>query len=923
MASILALYAKFGLEVEQVNDKDEAEKKEKERAAKEREEGLKKPFSSIHSRFPLLAPAPVHDPLRESEVRVTTDVNDGRTQLSGNVSAESRGAGGDGNTAESLRQKLLRRRSSIDMSHYISYPSPRVASATPVTPRVPVEPYSEHVDKLWGKGTIESIAGDGTSETPQTILTPVMPQTPVSEGVRSPRVNLHRRSSTVGTHVTPSDTPNSPLRAHVQTRTPHGQHLTKRADIAEEESHSGMMDSGRRSMKRRVSVVDSPRRLKTPVATPRTPIQVTTIFREHKQERRRQNIRNLSTVIPFHNEVDRKEIFSFRSPQEIDVFIDVLELGVDDVLFGTEAFKAGRFQDAVEIFESVMLSTQQRRGASIETDNGVLPYALYMTILTYNKAAALYHAHDYENALHNAHECLRKRPDWDKARLCYGRCLERLDVPYEAFVAYKYLLDHRKDAPMAPAVAKLMHGLHPILQMMPDHDILMYRQRYERFCAHCNTFTAQTYNPCPDCEAVFYCTRQCKDSDRRLHKDMCKTLRMALADAAVKDFIVYQPPQYSTLIGQFRALVSWEDIWKHRIHHIDYPRNMSHESYQRLMSEPLSYPLTMLYALDRFGILDRNAPAQMSAHSMKSLVEHGIEIGVDGEVVKGQTGNNKFYIHIMGATNEVEAKDNAAIYVDMLLLLPLVTHVVLVMVGPEITPRENVFYTACGNSLTVVFQQAYYHDYMKSSDYRRPEFVIGYHCGISPTWEQTLKQLATTTPPLPVVVTSLDRRVHQKSMHQLQQCVGDGDEVYVEFECRNKFYSQFFEQLAPGSNYVRSANWFLVGFQGLLKHERYQYKAPGRFDWSHELKNVHAPVSHRVQRDDVMAMDFAKTSYAREASAHKILPRDTWDHRVPQDSLFLKELPPNKGGTTSRNPKRLGGVFWGDHDHLKKLTYPV
>ncbi|CAM9409902.1 unnamed protein product [Lampetra planeri] len=275
---------------------------------------------------------------------------------------------------------------------------------------------------------------------------------------------------------------------------------------------------------------------------------------------------------------------------------------------------------------------------------------------------------------------------------------------------------------------------------LTEFGIHTYRDMFRKiedtytFCAHCKKLpdglpAGRTLARCKRCQNVYYCGTECQRANWPLHKKFCKKLKHAAIDRLVEwliftgnlpftsgawpreadevrgwdDWLSMQPgggedALRAVLVCRYMGLL-WANAGK--------PRPDDAEllaSTRRVLSDALSRPLTVGFALRRFGLDPRHGPVT---------------------------------VHVAGASHTETLDARLTDYDELGCMFPQHRGVEVVMIGPEVVEgtmtRTPLQAGAEPGAVHMSGWKGLYHDYwetlVETGRAARPSIVVSFHPG--------------------------------------------------------------------------------------------------------------------------------------------------------------------------------------------------
>lgn len=251
-------------------------------------------------------------------------------------------------------------------------------------------------------------------------------------------------------------------------------------------------------------------------------------------------------------------------------------------------------------------------------------------------------------------------------------------------------------------------------------------------CNFCHIYEQNKMYSCIGCYNVMYCKLEHQQNDRK-HKEVCKYLFLSYKIDLQRYFNQSTAYNFKMLgdVKMFKKFPeSLEKIFK--------PYNQHLSSEELLLSEPLSYFITLAFVID--------------------------------QVYKN--GTNSLTIHVVGA----DSMELLAIQALPLLLklLPKLLNLKIVMIGPNLTKQMSVPPKIQDNCSLYLVTEKLYHDYIHDCDFTSPDIIAVFNCGFceftsepeKDSWKKTLpviSRLSNST----VVLTSYSEKESRSDLKRL------------------------------------------------------------------------------------------------------------------------------------------------------------
>lgn len=310
---------------------------------------------------------------------------------------------------------------------------------------------------------------------------------------------------------------------------------------------------------------------------------------------------------------------------------------------------------------------------------------------------------------------------------------------------------------------------------------------FPRVCEVCRESDPSKLKDCPKCTAVAYCSTAHQDQDLNRHHSSCSALLCATmchiqqAQLGIPDLPIITGPvrRYSQLPDTFAPILPKANWLTDGT--ADMSQGQRSNSIRAIQfSEKLTFPMTLLSALEKIGI------------------------GLSGKAINSVTSLN---IHVVGAesTKELAALSS---WEYLLHRLPLLKELKVVFIGPDLFLKpaegeESVDYyldesgtgrcPSCEQSKKLFIYEMClmtYHEFVNSQHYADPDAIIAYNCGFhmysdeaKDTWKPSFEYM-TRSQSCPLIFTSYNKFEATADLQALEKI----SPVHVEFVAtRNPF----------------------------------------------------------------------------------------------------------------------------------------
>lgn len=303
-----------------------------------------------------------------------------------------------------------------------------------------------------------------------------------------------------------------------------------------------------------------------------------------------------------------------------------------------------------------------------------------------------------------------------------------------------------------------------------EKDILLF----PRVCEVCGEAEASRMIDCSSCHAVFYCSDLHRLQASERHGKLCESYLLAvqcyvmIAKVGVIDLPIPNAvdTEYKILPASFRDYISSQVKSKITVvlGRVPNERLQLNKTNITLLSDRLSFPLSLLYALQH------------------------LEIGPSKEVISQVSELN---VHVVGAVGNVECLwRNRWEY--MVHRLPALKKLHIVFIGPDVFRQfSNEFLgnhylddglrklcvdcRAKNRMVTYEMCQMLYHDYVKVPYFTSPDVIIAFNCGFheyqgedQDTWQETLSYM-TKDLAVPLIFTSYGHSEAKKDLAAIKE----------------------------------------------------------------------------------------------------------------------------------------------------------
>ncbi|XP_046675339.1 uncharacterized protein LOC124364144 [Homalodisca vitripennis] len=202
-------------------------------------------------------------------------------------------------------------------------------------------------------------------------------------------------------------------------------------------------------------------------------------------------------------------------------------------------------------------------------------------------------------------------------------------------------------------------------------------------CSFCRVYKPNKMFSCESCHSVLFCSREHQSSDSK-HSGACKSLAMAFEiniTRFFKQFVLFDCMKNFTPPNELPHSIEL---------FLKQGNSLSIENV--MYSQPLSYALTLAYAISKIGKVSRN----------------------------------KMTVHVVGA----DAMEAQALYTfPVIFNLLKLAHLTIVMIGPNL-PDDTILPSGLEQKCSLILiSKKLYHEYVSSDAFIRPDVTVVYNCG--------------------------------------------------------------------------------------------------------------------------------------------------------------------------------------------------
>lgn len=314
------------------------------------------------------------------------------------------------------------------------------------------------------------------------------------------------------------------------------------------------------------------------------------------------------------------------------------------------------------------------------------------------------------------------------------------------------------------------------LQVFEDQILL-----FPRVCEVCKEAEASRMIDCSVCRSVFYCSDEHRSQDAERHMKWCQNYLLCIqcdvleAKEGVPDlsFPNIVDNQYTKLPATIRDHITSEILFDASVgrKEIIDEKDLD-QTHITLLSERLSYPLSLLYSLQELEI----GPDRQSVNQISEL-----------------------RVHVVGAKSTVELLGIIR-WEYMVHRLPSLKKLHIVFVGPELFTASGLsdelpdnhclddsLMTRCKDcerkDRSIIYEmcQMLYHEYVKASCFTSPDVIVAFNCGFhefqdedKDTWPESLSVMVKN-PDVPLIFTSYTQSEAKKDLVAVEKV----DEIEV------------------------------------------------------------------------------------------------------------------------------------------------
>ncbi|KAK3882355.1 hypothetical protein Pcinc_013262 [Petrolisthes cinctipes] len=300
---------------------------------------------------------------------------------------------------------------------------------------------------------------------------------------------------------------------------------------------------------------------------------------------------------------------------------------------------------------------------------------------------------------------------------------------------------------------------------------------FPRVCEICCEGDPSKMIECFKCRSVFYCSDEHYSEDDERHKKWCDAFNLCIGCDVLEyrlgvdsiPFPICIDDKYKALPGTIKEhLTSMLDMVSIPVGYL-----LEKDLFLILMSERLTYPLSVLYALQQIKI----GPSQRDISKVTELT-----------------------IHVVGAESTIEMLGIIR-WEYLAHILPALQKLHVVFVGPQVfsvsdlddpVPDNHCLddsgMTLCedcqvkGRAIVYEMCQMLYHEYVAASYSTRPDAIVAFNCGFHEfhgdkidTWPESLKLMIQDSE-TPLIFTSYTEKEAMKDLHVLQE-MGEVDVI--------------------------------------------------------------------------------------------------------------------------------------------------
>lgn len=302
------------------------------------------------------------------------------------------------------------------------------------------------------------------------------------------------------------------------------------------------------------------------------------------------------------------------------------------------------------------------------------------------------------------------------------------------------------------------------LDMFEDEILL-----FPRVCEVCKEAEPSRIFDCPNCHSVFYCSDLHYSQDAERHDIWCYRYLLCIeCDILESKKGILDLPFPSEVDQEYKKLpAKMMDHLKSQLNFKDADEDKDSDlKLIVIMSEKLSYPLSLLYALEQ------------------------LEIGPDKQAVSQLS---ELRVHVVGTESTKELLGIIR-WEYMIHKLPALVKLHMVFIGPELFNDSGLSDELCDNHclddsgmtqcedchrksrvITYEMCQMLYHEYIHTKYFTSPDAIIAYNCGFhefegeeKDTWPNSLSFMVQNVD-IPLIFTSYTSTEAKKDMAVLRK----------------------------------------------------------------------------------------------------------------------------------------------------------
>ncbi|KNC82677.1 hypothetical protein SARC_05036 [Sphaeroforma arctica JP610] len=291
---------------------------------------------------------------------------------------------------------------------------------------------------------------------------------------------------------------------------------------------------------------------------------------------------------------------------------------------------------------------------------------------------------------------------------------------------------------------------------------------------------------CAECESVSYCSDSCRETSSSHHQRWCSEYVLLMELERVVAEKGLPPPWIPDLLvekseGPFVLPTNFEEYLQTR----EFPAGIFTPSLLTLShvysSQAMTYPLTILWALQRLASVANKADALVEPY---------------------QPTKSSLVLHLVGANAHSEALHSVK-YEELLHLLPTVTSLTVVLIGPHAptwTDSDDTECDMCDSCLSrsrhfrLRYRRMEYNKFIESEgtvEFGKPDIIVAYNCGFheytgkeEDSWNRAMPYMLKKD--VPLIATSYTK---SESVADTEYIQAHGGHVSVASE-KNPFFGR-------------------------------------------------------------------------------------------------------------------------------------